>query len=446
MISKDELRNVFLEHGFNDEQVESIMQKRIKELLKKGEKKEISAILEVLTKNKIKKETIENCLTVLSKGKAKEIEKVLKVLDERGIKKEAIENCLYVLATGKAKEIEKVLKVLDERKIKKETIENCLTVLATGKANEIENILKVLDERGIKKEAIENCLSVLATGKAKTIEEIFNALKINNIKIEIMNSNYGWIFDKNVIFKVLEPKNKLYIKKFMILKSLYNRFIDKEEIQNICNEKGITFYELLKELNRESFDEELKETLKEKGRIYFGKSIPLSQEYMRENGEKILEIAKKAGRSFSYKYGMHDYTEIESQAIEIIVNKCGDIEYNYSKPEIIEKLIYTKTYKYLKVNLNSIKEVKTFFENERGDKRLSTIDKTKSKTEWESLNITLEQKELLTEMAQYLDIGYNLQEAIKIVADENQMDIEEIIQEIEDIKEKNKRGKEEVAR
>lgn len=39
MISKDELRNVFLEHGFNDEQVESIMQKRIKELLKKGEKK-----------------------------------------------------------------------------------------------------------------------------------------------------------------------------------------------------------------------------------------------------------------------------------------------------------------------------------------------------------------------------------------------------------------------
>ena len=105
MISKDELRNVFLEHGFNDEQVERIMQKRIKELLKKGEKKEISAILEVLTKNKIKKETIENCLTVLSKGKAKEIEKVLKVLDERGIKKEAIENCLYVLATGKAEEI-----------------------------------------------------------------------------------------------------------------------------------------------------------------------------------------------------------------------------------------------------------------------------------------------------------------------------------------------------
>ena len=157
MITKQELREVLQKYQFDEKQIDRILNKKIKTLLRKGNKKKIDATLKILLDDayNISRKAIEGCLYVLAIGKADEIEKILKVLKNNKISKEAIEGCLIVLAQGKADEIEKILKVLKNNKISKKAIERCLTVLAHGKADEIEKILKVLKNNKISKKAIE---------------------------------------------------------------------------------------------------------------------------------------------------------------------------------------------------------------------------------------------------------------------------------------------------
>ena len=125
MITKQELKEVLQKYQFDEKQIDRILNKRIKVLLKKGNKENIDAILEILIdKREISKEKIEGCLSVLATGKAKEIKDILDYLiDKREISKEKIEGCLYILARGKAKEIKEIFKYLiDERKIPQEKI------------------------------------------------------------------------------------------------------------------------------------------------------------------------------------------------------------------------------------------------------------------------------------------------------------------------------------
>ena len=65
-----------------------------------------------------------------------------------------------------------------------------------------------------------------------------------------------------------------------------------------------------------------------------------------------MDIATKVSRNFGYQYQMIDIPELESQAIEIIISKCGDIVYNLDwNSELLERCIYSKTYNYLKINI-----------------------------------------------------------------------------------------------
>ena len=72
MITKQELKKVLQEHEFSEEQIERILNKRVKSLLKIGNIENIDAILNILlNKRTISKETIEGCLSVLARGKSK---------------------------------------------------------------------------------------------------------------------------------------------------------------------------------------------------------------------------------------------------------------------------------------------------------------------------------------------------------------------------------------
>lgn len=379
MISKETLKQILQDEEFTSEQIERIMQKRMQTLLKKGKEEEIRKILMVLKEKEIKKDTIEKCIYIFTTGKANEISEVLNFLEEKEIKKETIENCLSVLATGKAKNIKKIWSLLEERGIKKEKIEKCMYVLARGKAEKMKQILEFLEEKKIgieaienclsilnltdvheiketmeflekkkvKKEIIENCLSVLAMRRADKVKEIWKVLENNEIDEKTISENYGWIFS-NIIFDVLELENKLYVKKYMILKGKYNRIVSKEEIEKICQEKGITIDELLKELRKEVCTEQIKENLDKKGSLYLGKGMPMSQQFVKENEERITALATRIGLTFSYKYKIGDYEQLEKRAKDIIINKCGDIEYNLPNIKEIEKAIYTRVFLYLK--------------------------------------------------------------------------------------------------
>ena len=353
MITKQELREVLQKYRFEEKQIDRILNKKIKILLKNGNKDKIDTILQILLNNSISRELIEKCLTVLATGKAKEIEDIFKVLKDNEISKKAIERCLYVLATGKAKEIEDIFKVLKDNKISTEAIEGCLTVLATGKAKEIEDIFKVLKDNEISKKAIERCLYVLATGKAKEIEDIFKVLKDNKISTDIIHNNLGFLLLNSLQeIQTIFTEGNVYLKRYMQLKGYYDKVISEAEIQEICKEKKVTEREFFEDIRGKDYLEIYEETVKRKGGIYIGKSFPIDKDYTNDNALKLMDIATKVSRNFGYQYQMIDIPELESQAIEIIISKCGDIVYNLDwNSELLERCIYSKTYNYLKINI-----------------------------------------------------------------------------------------------
>ena len=158
---------------------------------------------------------------------------------------------------------------------------------------------------------------------------------------------------------------------------------------------------------------------------------------MNKNGERILNLAKKTARNFSYKYKIKDYQEIESEAIEIILNKCGEIEQNYDNIEIMERIMYSKVFQFLKRNLSYKKNILIGIEESRNIK-LSASDKIKEEISLSDWNVTCEQRELLITIAQYIEDGYDFEEIVETISEESNMDLNEIMQEIEKIKKNNK--------
>ena len=385
MITKQELVTILKNNGFTDIEIKTILNRKINTLLKRGQKQNIEQILEKLKKH--------------------------------GIGKETIENCLYVLARGKASEIEKILEVLNKNKIGKETIEKCLYVLATGKVSEIEKILDVLAKNGIEKEKIEKYFGYTFFSSEEYISSIFS-------------------------------KGSQYLKSFLQLKGYYDRIITKKEIGEICEKKSIDIDEFFTSLEGEYADL-YNETLKRKNGIYIGKSIPIEKEYLEENGKNLIELARNVARNFGYRYGIKDISELESQAVEIMMTKCGDIVYNFSyNKEIIRRFISAKVYNYLKRNLIS-NELIEDIEGRVGKAQIADLKAQEEvETVGDELNLRdwkLEegQEEILRYISMYIEQGETLQEAIIKISEDLDIDIEEILGEIENIKESNKEKGEE---
>ena len=446
MITRQDLREVLQKQRFSEQQIEKILNKRIKTLLEIGNKENIDTILEILLdERKISQEKVEGCLSVLAFGKEKEIKEILDYLiDERKISQEKVEGCLSVLARGKAKEIKEILKYLiDERKISQEKVEGCLTVLALGKAKEIKEILDYLiDERKISQEKVEECLSVLARGKVKEIKKIFEVLDSNQIRKEQIENNLGYLLlnNANEVNKIFD-EGSTFLKKYMQIKGIYDSVVTEEEIQYICEEKKISQSEFMRNIRKENFQELYQETLKRKRGIYIGKSIPMKEDFINKNGTMLLEIARTVSKNFGYRYRMNDLAELESQALEIMITKCGDIAYNIEwNSEILRRLIYKKTFNYLKVNLNKKEILQDFStsEIERNNRFSNTEEKNSEELDLSKWNINEEQKNILKYISKCLEEGEELSEAIGTVANILNIDEEEILEEIENIREQNK--------
>ncbi len=108
MITKQELREVLQKYRFEEKQIDRILNKKIKILLKNGNKDKIDTILQILLNNSISRELIEKCLTVLATGKAKEIEDIFKVLKDNKISTDIIHNNLGFLLLNSLQEIQTI--------------------------------------------------------------------------------------------------------------------------------------------------------------------------------------------------------------------------------------------------------------------------------------------------------------------------------------------------
>lgn len=410
MITKQDLKGLLVKYNFDEEQIQRILNKRIKTLLKLGNKENIDKILKILISDYgFSKGAIEGCLYVLTRGKAKKIEEILKVLDDHEISKGAIEGCLYVFARGKAKEIEGIFKILENHEISKERIEGCLYVLAMKKAKEMEETFKILGNNKIEREQIENNLQYLMNNDIEQINSIFS-------------------------------KGSNLLKKYMQLKGIYDKVVSEEEIHNICNDKNIDTIDFFRSIRGEYYGETYEETVKRKKGIYIGKSIPIEKEYINQNAEYLLKLAKSVSKNFAYAYGFSDISELESQALEIIITKCGDITYNIDwNPCLLERAIYKKTFNYLKINLKA-RDMLYDLQDRRTQKCLKyndNVEDGKKSIDLNAWDIDNKQETILRYLSMYIEEGQTLNEAIENIADILNFDEEEVLEEISKIREKN---------
>ena len=374
MITQQQLIKLLTKYNFTENEKNEILNKKIKTLLKIGIYENIDSILEILINNGISKKTIKNCLSVLARGKVGEIEKTFKVLNEYNISKKTIENCLYVLAVGKAEEIEKIFKVLNENEISIENIKNNIGFLLQSNINEVN--------------------------------EIFS-------------------------------EGSQFLKRYMQLKGFYDKIMSREEVIQICIEKGISIDGFFRSIVKEDYIKLYTETFKQKGRIYLGKSIPIENKYMESNSEFLIELSKKVAKNFYYKYRIQDVSELESQALEIIITKCGDITYNFeNNKEIVSRFIYSKVFKYLKRNFNKNEFLVDFAEREKFNVSNSSDSESRENGELDlsNWNINGYQKDILEIISMCLEEGQSISEATERVANILNVDMEEVLDEIENIK------------
>ena len=438
-----EIFKVLDAHNISKETIENCLY-----VLARGKAKEIEEIFKVLDAHNISKETIENCLSVLAQGKAKKIEEIFKVLDAHNISKETIENCLSVLAQGKAKEIEEIFEVLDAHNISKETIKNCLSVLARVKAKEIEEILKVLDEHNISKETIENCLSVLAQGKiqgkAKEIEEKFKILDEYEIPKHNIEENYGIIFKKNIndftkIFsKLPEDANNENIIMYMKLKGYYNKIVTIGELNQIGQFRNVDVETIINAFLKREYIIHYKKTIDEKGGLYIGKYIPMNKQDMKKYQNILLTISKRISNFLSLKYKF-DRQEIESYCISVLIEKCGDIVYNTDiDQEFLYNSLYSKSKKYCIGYI--LKQKNNFgvdfskFENTTKTSKYNQHSTKKEELDVKQWNLKSEDEKIMKILSNYLEMGYDNKMAFEKTAKDLDLDIEELMYNIEEIK------------
>ena len=412
MIDKNDLMEILKKYEFTEEQINRTT--KSKTLLKRGNEEKIEKNLEVLVYNHIPLEKISRSTAVFFKNDYLEIEKIFKVLDKHKISKETIENCLYVFVSvkGKAKEIEKIFEILYEHNISKETIENCLSVLAIGKAKEIEERFNVLDEHKISKEKIEE--------------------------------NYGVIFLKNLnefnkIFSRLpEDSDTENIIMYMKLKGYYNKIVTKEEINKICEFKNINIEKIITLYLKQGNIADYKKILEEKGGLYIGKSIPMNKQDMNKYGNIILDISKKISNLMSFRY-KYDKQDLESFCVSTLIEKCGDVVYNTDiNQEFMYRALYNKTKKYcIGYILEQKDNYNIDFSKLQNTTKTSVYDKNsfeKDELDVKQWNLKSKDEEIIKKLSNYLEMGYDNKIAFKNTAKDLDLDIEELIYNIEEIK------------
>ena len=382
MVNKNELVELLQKYGFTEEQINRIV--KSKTLIKIGIIDKIEQNLEVLVNNNIHLENISRCLTVLFKNDCLEIKEIFQVLDAHNISKETIENCLSVLAQGKIQ----------------------------GKAKEIEEKFKILDEYEIPKHNIEE--------------------------------NYGIIFKKNIndftkIFsKLPEDANNENIIMYMKLKGYYNKIVTIGELNQIGQFRNVDVETIINAFLKREYIIHYKKTINEKGGLYIGKYIPMNKQDMKKYQNILLTISKRISNFLSLKYKF-DRQEIESYCISVLIEKCGDIVYNTDiDQEFLYNSLYSKSKKYCIGYI--LKQKNNFgvdfskFENTTKTSKYNQHSTKKEELDVKQWNLKSEDEKIMKILSNYLEMGYDNKMAFEKTAKDLDLDIEELMYNIEEIK------------
>ena len=255
----------------------------------------------------------------------------------------------------------------------------------------------MLETHQISKETIEKCLTVLARGKANEIEKIFEVLEKHQIS-------------KETIEKCL----------YVLAQGKANEI---EKIFEVLETHQIS-----------------KETIEEKGGLYIGKSIPMNKNDMSKYENIILDISKNISNLMSYKY-KYDKQELESFCISTLIEKCGDVIYNNDvNKEFLYGTLYNKTKKYcigyiLKEKNNYSIDISKWENTTKTSKYNKSGMVKKDELDVKQWNLKSEEdEEAMKILSNYLEMGYDNKKAFENTAKDLELDIEELMYNIEEIK------------
>ena len=388
--------------------------------------------INILKKNGYEKELIDYILSKNIKRilgrKIDEIEKIIEILKTEKIE---VRNCLTILAQGKSDEIKKIMKLLKQENI---DIKNCLTILAKGKSSEIEKIIEILKTEKIE---VKNCLTVLAQGKSTEIKKIINLLRQENINInKIIDFNmYYLLYEKyENVENLVMFKNSYYnddeIKKHFKLKYTTNRFYSKKEIEEICYKLNIDISRFLNifKIKNKLLKEEIVKNLNDGKQLWIGNNYQCTKEQLENNKEFILKMCHIVSINFAKKYNcIHLINDLEGCVLDIIIDKCGDLFYEYEDKDILFGSIYSYCIKSLHNFIN--KNTLQLIDNKKYNSDIN-YEEYSSKV-LQDINLDITEREIIDYMSYLLENGIaNYEENIKNKYSLNNDEYIEIIEKV----------------
>ena len=212
-----------------------------------------------------------------------------------------------------------------------------MIVLAWAKASEMEKILEILKEEDIDMKYLSDNVSlyrIFVLNNAETIKNLFDVNYKFKDKKEYLNN----------------------LKLYLILKQAYNKFYSFTEIEYFCEQRHINiemFFNLISLYN--GIVNEMIEFYKKNNdkKVWIGASYPMDKYQLEKYKFLIIDIAKHVANYCKVLYKT-DKSDLEDEAVYIIMNKTGNIFNNLEFNEVIMKnCLFKYCRKNLKMFINS---------------------------------------------------------------------------------------------
>lgn len=331
--------------------------------------------------------------------------------------------------------------LLIKRKSKKKTTICKELVKELGK-NELEHIKQVVyDEYDIiegEKINYEKLTEIAEKWKEKIQEKDF-AVNIFGIS---ENSYYGMKYNFKKNSYVLNPRIKVIADKIRYKIRGEKRFYTLEEIEQICEKNQLSIdefcsYVIQREMHKKVYiDRNLySELLNKRKKVFIGRGERLSEEFARKNQKLIIDFARSLAVKLCGTYQAKHYIEDYAQDTMVyIIENCGDLEKNFEDDfDLCKGLIYTRAKAFIKGIIIMGKKARTVsldrYYKDRKDNTL--IIKSQDKNAEIEVTEKIEREEdrriLINKVLTYIENGANPIEAIKKIADVNDLDFQDLI-------------------
>jgi len=225
---------------------------------------------------------------------------------------------------------------------------------------EVENIKEIIESKGIAGKLINyEELKRLHQQYGSQIGEDVFAKQV----LEIPSYSYRAMKQRNYQTQILCHNKKVELIHGILLKE--SRWYTKEELEEICAQNSISIDKIIRQVlgnGTNMYNEVYKRVLQEKGKLWIGKT-KISEQFLEENMEKIMQLANIALYSVKHRYGIKQNSEDEDLVQDAIIwlsQKGGEIEKNFTDyPNIMQKKLFNTIRKGITIKILVLFEIKT---------------------------------------------------------------------------------------